>query len=194
MPAPCRAASFSREISGCKLIANDYQDAIEIRTIINSKGEMMFEHPATSHGIRSYRKTAMVLAGSTLLIGSGAQAEVLSAVTEASSADTADGQVSGESIVVRGERYRINTLNSRLPDVRDAPQSISIIPREIIEQQAATTLNDVLRNVSGISMAAGEGGGGPGGDNLTLRGFGARNWQVGLIADGLANVLPDPES
>jgi ribonuclease D len=28
----------------------------------------------------------------------------------------------------------------------------------------------------------------------TLRGFGARNWQVGLIADGLAHVLPDPES
>ena len=63
-------------------------------------------------------------------------------------------------------------LNSRLPDVRDAPQSISIIPREVIEQQSATTLRDVLRNVSGISMAAGEGGGGPAGDNLTLRGFG----------------------
>jgi ribonuclease D len=28
----------------------------------------------------------------------------------------------------------------------------------------------------------------------TLRGFGARNWQVGLIADGLAHVLPDPQS
>jgi ribonuclease D len=28
----------------------------------------------------------------------------------------------------------------------------------------------------------------------TLRGFGARNWQVGLIADGLAKALPDPES
>ena len=32
-----------------------------------------------------------------------------------------------QSIVVTGERYRINTLNSRLPDVRDAPQSISIV-------------------------------------------------------------------
>ena len=73
-------------------------------------------------------------------------------------------------------------LNSRLPDVRDAPQSISIIPREIIEQQAASTLRDVLRNVSGISMAAGEGGGGPAGDNLTLRGFGARN---DIFVDGI---------
>ena len=87
-----------------------------------------------------------------------------------------------DQIVITGEKYRINTLNTRLPDVRDAPQSISIIPREIIEQQAATTLNDVLRNVSGISMAAGEGGGGPAGDNLTLRGFGARN---DIFVDGI---------
>ena len=85
-------------------------------------------------------------------------------------------------MIVTGERYRINTLNSRLRDVREAPQTISIIPREIIEQQAATTLNDVLRNVSGISMAAGEGGGGPAGDNLTLRGFGARN---DIFVDGI---------
>ena len=66
--------------------------------------------------------------------------------------------------------------------MRDAPQSISIIPRAIIEQQSASTLRDVLRNVSGISMAAGEGGGGPAGDNLTLRGFGARN---DIFVDGI---------
>src|SRR5690606_16113331 len=68
----------------------------------------------------------------------------------------------------------INTLNSRRGKVQDAPQSISIVSQEVMEQQAASSLRDVLRNVSGISMAAGAGGGGPGGDNLTLRGFGAR--------------------
>ena len=102
--------------------------------------------------------------------------------TAAGAGAAASTEAPQDSIVVTGERYRINTLNSRLPDVRDAPQSISIIPREIIEQQAASTLNDVLRNVSGISMAAGEGGGGPGGDNLTLRGFGARN---DIFVDGI---------
>src|SRR5690606_39155433 len=80
------------------------------------------------------------------------------------------------------ERERINTLNSRLGRVQNAPQSISIVSREVMEKQAASTLADVLRNVSGISMAAGEGGGGPGGDNLTLRGFGARN---DIFVDGI---------
>src|SRR5687768_13417262 len=127
----------------------------------------------------------MALAGSTLLIGSGAQAQ--DGVSEADLA-APDGQGGGDqtdggnAIVVSGERERINTLNSRLGNVQDAPQSISISSREVIEQQSASTLRDVLRNVSGISMAAGEGGGGPAGDNLTLRGFGARN---DIFVDGI---------
>ena len=145
-------------------------------------------------GIRSSSRTASLIVGSALLFGTAAKAndEVANAEVESASATAAAGAAAAataadafeaaDPIVVTGERYRINTLNSRLPDVRDAPQSISIIPREIIEQQAANSLNDVLRNVSGISMAAGEGGGGPGGDNLTLRGFGARN---DIFVDGI---------
>jgi catecholate siderophore receptor len=137
-------------------------------------------------GIRAYRKAAIALAGSTLLIGSGAQAQD-EAAQDPDQDVFLDGQggddaAPGESIVVTGERERINTLNSRIGNVQDAPQSISIIGREVIEQQSASTLRDVLRNVSGISMAAGEGGGGPAGDNLTLRGFGARN---DIFVDGI---------
>jgi catecholate siderophore receptor len=63
----------------------------------------------------------------------------------------------------------------RLPEpVQRIPQSITIVPRQIIEEQAATTLRDALRNVTGIGIAAGEGGGAQG-DNFTLRGFSARN-------------------
>ena len=135
-----------------------------------------------SGGISSSRKAAAAVAGCALWMVSGAHAADIAATASSSDAALQPADPEHESIVVTGERYRINTLNSRLPDVRDAPQSISIIPREVIEQQAATTLNDVLRNVSGISMAAGEGGGGPAGDNLTLRGFGARN---DIFVDGI---------
>src|SRR5690606_4017404 len=41
------------------------------------------------------------------------------------------------------------------------------------QQQNATTLQDVLRNVAGITFRAGEGGNG--GDNPYIRGFDARN-------------------
>jgi catecholate siderophore receptor len=58
--------------------------------------------------------------------------------------------------------------------LQDLPQSITIVPRKILEERASTTLRDALRNVTGIGIAAGEGGGAQG-DNFTLRGFNARN-------------------
>ena len=58
--------------------------------------------------------------------------------------------------------------------LRDTPQTLSVIRQEVIRQQGATTLRDVLNNVPGITLTAGEGGA-PAGDNLTIRGFSARN-------------------
>src|SRR5687768_3687986 len=66
--------------------------------------------------------------------------------------------------------------------LRDIPQTITVVPRAVIEQQNATTLRDVLRNVPGISFQAGEGGGGLPGDNLSIRGFNARS---DIFVDGV---------
>lgn len=59
--------------------------------------------------------------------------------------------------------------------LRDVPQTVTVIPAEVMREQGASNLRDVLRNVPGISMQAGEGGGGPSGDNLAIRGFAARS-------------------
>jgi len=42
--------------------------------------------------------------------------------------------------------------------LRDVPQFINVVPQTLIRSQNATTLQDALRNVPGISYAAGEGG------------------------------------
>ena len=62
----------------------------------------------------------------------------------------------------------------------DTPQTITAVPQQLMQQQGVTTLRDALRNVAGISLAAGEGG--AQGDNLTIRGFAARN---DLFIDGM---------
>ena len=62
----------------------------------------------------------------------------------------------------------------------DTPQSITAIPRQILSDEGTTTLRDALRNAPGISLAAGEGG--SQGDNLTIRGFTARN---DIFLDGM---------
>ena len=65
--------------------------------------------------------------------------------------------------------------------LRDIPQTLMVIPSAMIEEQNATTLRDVLRNVTGISLQAGEGGV-PAGDNLSIRGFSAR---TDIFVDGV---------
>ena len=87
---------------------------------------------------------------------------------------------------VQGQRqpeYKaIQSDNYKLPDLlKDTPQSITVVPQRIIREEAVFNLRDALRNVTGISLAAGEGGGAQG-DNLTLRGFSARN---DIFLDGI---------
>lgn len=72
----------------------------------------------------------------------------------------------------------------RLPTtVGETPQSVTVVPREVIEERASTTVREALRNVTGISLAAGEGG--FSGDNLTLRGFSARG---DFFIDGIRDL------
>lgn len=63
---------------------------------------------------------------------------------------------------------------TRFPEsLLDTPQTINVVPQAILADQQNRTLTDALRNVPGISIAAGESG--AQGDNLTIRGFTARN-------------------
>jgi catecholate siderophore receptor len=83
----------------------------------------------------------------------------------------------------------VNATGAPLPSspkltepLRDVPQTLTVIPHELFAEQGATTLRDVLRNVTGISIQAGEGGGGVPGDNLSIRGFNATN---DIFVDGV---------
>ena len=68
--------------------------------------------------------------------------------------------------------------------VAETPQTIQVIPRQVMEAQGVTTLSEALRNVPGISLQAGEGGGASSttGDMFNLRGFSANN---SLFVDGV---------
>ena len=89
------------------------------------------------------------------------------------SADAAELTLdASEEMVVTGETPLEITPKFTQP-LLDTPQTISVVPQELMKEQANTTLREALRNVAGVSIAAGEGG--FQGDSLTLRGFSARN-------------------
>lgn len=69
--------------------------------------------------------------------------------------------------------YKVDTLSSpkQTAPLLDTPQTITVIPEAIIQEQNATTLMEVLRNTPGISFNAGENGFSTSGNNFSLRGF-----------------------
>lgn len=95
--------------------------------------------------------------------------------------DAADRAKNLDTIEVHGQHGPEVTSPKFTQPLLDTPQSITVVPAQLMQEQGVTTLRDALRNVPGISMQAGEGGV-PAGDNLTLRGFSAR---TDLFVDGV---------
>ena len=89
-----------------------------------------------------------------------------------------------EFVEVSGRAGTVVSSPRYTAPARDIPQTIAIIPKAVIEAQGATTLSDALRNVPGITLQAGEGGGASNtaGDMFNMRGFNASN---SLFVDGV---------
>jgi len=86
-----------------------------------------------------------------------------------------------ETVEVSASTTALSTSIAKYSEpLRDTPQTVNVVGQQLMAQQNNTTLRDALRNVAGISIAAGEGG--AQGDNLTIRGFSARN---DLYIDGM---------
>ena len=93
-----------------------------------------------------------------------------------------------ESVAVVGNLPVVQSPKYTVP-LRDVAQTVALVPRQVIEEQGAVTLSDVLRNVPGITLQAGEGGGASNtaGDMFNMRGFNAANsvFVDGVRDDGL---------
>lgn len=75
--------------------------------------------------------------------------------------------------------YKIDELSSDkfTQPLLDTTQTVQIVPQQVIREQTASTLTDVLRTISGVgTFSAGEGGGPTSiGDAITMRGFDAKD-------------------
>ena len=92
-------------------------------------------------------------------------------------------RVRSDTVEVSGALPRVQSSKYAQP-LTETPQTIQVIPRTLLDEQGATTLSDALRNVPGITMQAGEGGGASNtsGDMFNMRGFSANN---SLFVDGV---------
>ena len=107
-----------------------------------------------------------------------------SAAHMAQAAESTDSKAQGSTLslgatTVSGEQteqsYQIEKADSPkyTAPLIDTPRSITIIPQQLIKDTAATSLQDALRTVPGVTFGAGEGGN-PQGDRPFIRGFDAQ--------------------
>src|ERR1700723_1315938 len=114
----------------------------------------------------------MAVCASSLLGIGAAQADATlpeSALPERAGPDDDEHRL--QEVTVSGIRP---LLHDKLPqDLQDTPQSITAVSERLMSEQAATRLEDALKNVPGITLNAGEGA--ARGDTVNLRGFSAFN-------------------
>jgi catecholate siderophore receptor len=117
--------------------------------------------------------------------GSVAAALFLGKAVPAAAQESAQATTVNPGVEVKGQPaigYKADDVSivKLTQSVIDTPQMLTITPRQLIEDRGATSLTDVFRNSSGISLGAGESSWQ--GTNLSIRGFNARN---DLYLDGM---------
>ncbi len=106
------------------------------------------------------------LGASSLLGAAAAHADATASQNSAVDPDTDLQQVT-----VTGVRPLVD---EKLPaNLQNIPQTVTVVPQEVIEQQSDTRLEQALQNVPGITLNAGEGA--ARGDTVNIRGFSAFN-------------------
>ena len=125
----------------------------------------------------------MALVNAIMLTGGSARAQDQAApMTSGSNANTQPATRLPEVVVSGEEGYEASSLSLEKysEPLLTTPQSASVVTGQLMRDEGVDTLRDSLRNVSGISIGAGEGS--YQGDNFSIRGFAARS---DIFLDGM---------
>ena len=154
---------FSHDGGGPLVLkSNDGTIRVQAQIISRINPQAAAANTRFERGNRSLMLTAVSLAA-------------LAGVTHASAQD--GGGLALPTIDVTGDQnggYQATQQSiNRLPTpLKDTPQTINVVPQQVIQEQRATTMEDALRTIPGITFSAGEGG--QQGDSPIIRGFVAR--------------------
>jgi catecholate siderophore receptor len=126
--------------------------------------------PASSHNERislgELLPLGAVIAGMVLTTGN---ASAQSSRAPAAEVTLPNINVKGAQDVPDGVRGTATRVGKTLQDPHDIPQAVTTITNSLMEQQQVGSLREALRNVSGLTFNAAEGG--RSGDNMNLRSF-----------------------
>ncbi|WP_395397941.1 TonB-dependent siderophore receptor [Novosphingobium sp. BL-8A] len=119
--------------------------------------------------VRRVSTTRLAPAGMLIALSVPAAAQTVDTQTAAASPILGSMAVEGTAIRDGYKADKVQSPKLTQP-LRDTPQSISVVTSKAMKEQNALSLQDVLKNVAGITFTSGEGNLGWG-DFFTIRGF-----------------------
>lgn len=119
------------------------------------------------------RSTLAIAVAATFPVGASLAQEIKELPTAQASAQTEDSYK-----IIESTSYKYTQ------PLLDTAKTITVVPQSVMKDRNVDSLRDALRNVPGISLAAGEGGT-PTGDSMYIRGFNARN---DIMIDGVRDI------
>jgi catecholate siderophore receptor len=130
------------------------------------------KHPLAAQPLLNQSLLAMAAIGLPLSAQAQAQEKTMAEVKVEAAAD----------VPYKADRASSPKLTAPL---LDTPQTISVIRKELIQEQGASSIVEALRNTPGITLQLGENGNTSAGDTFQMRGFAA---QSSIFVDGIRDL------
>ena len=130
------------------------------------------KHTLAAQPLLNQSLLAMAAIGLPLSVQAQAQEKTMAEVKVEAAADVA----------YKADRASSPKLTAPLVDT---PQTISVIRKELIKEQGASSIVEALRNTPGITLQLGENGNTSAGDTFQMRGFAA---QSNVFVDGIRDL------
>jgi catecholate siderophore receptor len=159
-------------------VIQQFERTAGLNIVLSRPGIGNLPSPGVHGEYTSDKALQIILAGTGVTFRYSASATITLDLTVVS--ETVD-VMAAPPVVVASPKYT--------EPLHEVPQTIQMIPEEIMKAQGVTTLSEALRNVPGITLQAGEAGGASNtaGDMFNMRGFSANNsiFVDGVRDDGL---------
>ncbi len=117
------------------------------------------------------RTPGVVARRARVAIAAAAGIALSPAAALAAEAAAAPANLEGVTVTARGVQA-VNALTKLPTDLKDIPQTVTVLNRSLLQSQGVSSLADALKNVPGITLGGAEGG--QIGNNINLNGFAAR--------------------
>ncbi|TCS70890.1 catecholate siderophore receptor [Sulfuritortus calidifontis] len=127
--------------------------------------------PVFAEDANSGRKPALLPLGAMMMAGLSLSALAEEAPRAATGEQVLSTVAVEADVETEQDGYRatVTRVGKTLQDPHDIPQAVTTVTNKLMEEQQVGSLREALRNVSGLTFNAAEGG--RSGDNMMLRGF-----------------------